>query len=137
MLADDGGVRRGRPITVVIADDDAHLRDLLRLRLDLDGRFLVVGEAVDGVHAVEVLRLHRPDAVVLDVGMPRMTGLEVVAQVREELPDTRIVLFTSLLDPGLAEAADAEGADAYLHKGDIVGALIPTIVSLVRRDPVG
>lgn len=137
MFTDDRDVPRGRPITVVIADDDSHLRDLLRLRLDLDGRFLVVGEAVDGVHAVEVLRLHRPDAVVLDVGMPRMTGLEVVAQVRDELPDTRIVLFTSLLDPGLIEAADAEGADAYLDKSDIVGGLIPTIVALVRGDPVG
>lgn len=137
MLTDDRDAPRGRPITVVIVDDDSHLRDLLRLRLDLDGRFLVVGEAVDGVQAVEVLRLHRPDAVVLDVGMPRMTGLEVMAQVRDELPDTRIVLFTSLRDPGLAEAATAEGADAYLDKGDIVGALIPTIVSLVHGDPVG
>ncbi|MBW3669359.1 MAG: response regulator transcription factor [Actinobacteria bacterium] len=137
MITDDGEVPLSRPITVVIADDDSHLRDLLRLRLDLDGRFVVVGEAADGVQAVEVLRARRPDAVVLDVGMPRMTGLEVVTQVRRELPDTRIVLFTSLLDPALIEAADAQGADAYLDKGDIVGALIPTIVSLVHGDPVG
>lgn len=122
---------RTRPITVVIADDDSHLRDLLRLRLDLDGRFDVVGEAFDGVEAVELLLDRRPDAVVLDVGMPRMSGLEVLSRIRHELPDTKIVLFTSLRDPVLQDSAAIDGADAYLEKGDIMGALIPTIVDLV------
>ncbi|HEX9969367.1 MAG TPA: response regulator transcription factor [Acidimicrobiales bacterium] len=125
---------RTRLITVVIADDDAYLRDLLRLRLDLDGRFDVVGEAFDGMHAVDVLRTHRPDAVILDVGMPRMTGIEVLSQIRHELPDTKVVLFTSLRDPALREAAELDGADAYLEKGDIMGSLIPTIVELVGGD---
>jgi DNA-binding NarL/FixJ family response regulator len=122
---------RTRPITVVIADDDSHLRDLLRLRLDLDGRFDVVGEALDGVQAVELLLDRRPDAVVLDIGMPRLSGLEVLSRIRHELPDTKVVLFTSLRDPALEDSPAIEGADAYLEKGDIMGALIPTIVDLV------
>lgn len=125
---------RTRPITVVIADDDAHLRDLLRLRLDLDGRFDVVGEAFDGLQAVDVLLARRPDAVILDIGMPRMTGIEVLGRIRHELPDTKVVLFTSLRDPALRESAELDGADAYLEKGDIMGSLIPTIVDLVGGD---
>lgn len=120
-----------RPITVVVADDDAHIRDLLRLRLDLDGRFDVVAEAADGVQALDVLRAHRPDVVVLDIGMPRMTGLEVLELVRGELPETKVVLFTSLRDPSLRDSPEAAAAHAYLEKGDIVGSLIPTLVRVV------
>lgn len=122
-----------RPITVVVADDDTHIRDLLRLRLDLDGRFDVVAEAADGVQALDALRTHRPDVVVLDIGMPRMTGLEVLEQMHTELPGIKVVLFTSLRDPALRDAPETAAAHAYLEKGDIVGSLIPTLVRVVAE----
>lgn len=121
------------PITVVVADDDAHLRDLLRLRLDLDGRFDVIGEAADGVQAVDLVVARRPDAVVLDIGTPRLTGLEAAERIRAEAPDTKVVLFTSLRDPAVRDAAATGVAHACLDKGDIVGTLIPTLVEVVGR----
>lgn len=94
-----------------------------------------MGEAIGGVHAVEVLR-PAPTPSSSDVGMPRMTGLEVVAQVREELPDTRMVLFTTWWTRAWPKRPTPR--DRRLpRQGRHRGALIPPIVSFVHGDPVG
>ena len=78
------------PIRIVLVDDVEEVRSLVRLRLELDGRVEVVGEADDGVTATAVVAVTRPDAVVLDLDMPGMDGLRAIPAVRAVSPGTRV-----------------------------------------------
>jgi CheY-like chemotaxis protein len=104
---------------VLIVDDDADIRHLLRLLFEVED-YDVVGVASDGLEAVTMARLHRPDLVVLDYLMPVMDGAEAAAGIRELLPDTRIVAFSAVLDH------KPEWADAHLNK-DRVSEVAPLI----------
>ncbi|MBI2167941.1 MAG: response regulator [Actinobacteria bacterium] len=82
-------------VRVVVVDDVADVRDLLRLQFQVDGRFEVVGEGGDGFQAIELARVHQPDLIVLDRNMPRLGGLEAIEPIRAAAPDTAIVLYTA------------------------------------------
>lgn len=117
----------GPPIRVVLADDTDDMRRMLRLALDLAGGFDVVAEAGDGEAAVGLAKGHRPDAVVLDLAMPVMDGLQAIPLIREASPLTRILVLSGFNAAHLASEARTLGADAYLEKGvafsDIAGLL--------------
>lgn len=117
--------RRARPATksaphsrvmrrVVIADDNASVRDGLREAFAAESDFALVGVANDGADALRVIRESRPDVVVLDSDMPRLTGMEVLKSVRTSLPDTRVVMFT--LNDAIRDAAIGAGAAAVVTK---------------------
>ena len=80
--------------TVLIADDSASVR--LSVRLLLQGRHaeLVVREAVDGVDAIEKAKKSKPDLILLDLAMPRLNGAEAAAVLKNEMPQTPVILFT-------------------------------------------
>jgi CheY-like chemotaxis protein len=82
------------PKTVLIADDSASMR--LSVRLLLQGRHaeLVVREAVDGVDGIEKAKKSKPDLILLDLSMPRLNGAEVAAVLKNEMPETPVILFT-------------------------------------------
>jgi CheY-like chemotaxis protein len=103
------------PVRVLIVDDTDDIRLLVRLGLAADSRFEVVGEAIDGVEAIDKARASRPDAVLLDVAMPRMDGIEALPHLRELVPDARIVVFSA--NSRYQPAAMAAGADAFIEKG--------------------
>jgi CheY-like chemotaxis protein len=88
-------VPAGPPIRVVVADDEPDVRALLRVQLERHG-FVVVGEAADGTAAVEACLASRPDAIVLDLLMPRMNGFEAIPRLRRELPDLAVVAWTAV-----------------------------------------
>ncbi len=119
---------RTHPIRVVIADDFDINRHLVRRVLERAGRFEVVGEASDGRQAVEIVRSTHPDAVMLDVEMPLMDGLQALPLIRRESPQSRIVVLSGLPASAAAERALNAGADAFLPKGchpsEIVSALL-------------
>jgi CheY-like chemotaxis protein len=103
----------GSPATVLICDDEPSLRELIRISLDGPYQFV---EADDGVESLELARRVRPDIVILDMMMPRMTGLEVLRALREErdLAETRVIVLTA--QPGTREQALAAGADVVMVK---------------------
>jgi len=82
------------PLRVVVVDDEPDVRLLLKLQLPAAG-VDVVGEAADGAAAIEVCAATRPDAVVLDLLMPVMTGFEAIPEIRGHTPETRIVAYTA------------------------------------------
>lgn len=124
MSAVTGGV-----ITVVLCDDVPQLRTLLRYAFDEQGDLRVVGEAGDGRAGVaEIGRLH-PDAVVLDLSMPGLDGLEAIPRIQEASPGTAIVVFSGYTADRMAEEALALGADRYLEKGED----IDTVACAVRE----
>lgn len=104
------------PKTVLIADDDEDILNLVRFRLERDG--LRVITARDGQQALQTAREQRPDLCVLDVMMPKLNGLEVLAQLRRE-PDTanlRVIMLTARAHEGDVDAGFDSGADDYVVK---------------------
>jgi DNA-binding NarL/FixJ family response regulator len=130
-------------IRVVVADDVDRIRVLLRDLLELDGRFDVVGEAADGVEAVSVVAQQRPDAVVLDMSMPVLDGLDALPLIRDTSPRTGVVLMSSYDARQVAGEALAAGASAYVEKGacmsELTAALVEASATPVRAaaTPVG
>ncbi len=113
---------------VVIIDDTADLRDLLKIALTRGG-FHVVGEAGDGQQGIEMVRLHRPDVVILDLAMPVMDGIEALPQIRRLTPQGKIVVLSGFGAQHMSERAVSAGADGYVQKG----APLNTILDYVRE----
>lgn len=104
-------------IRVVVVDDALDIRILVRMILTNDGRFEVVGEAADGVEALEVVGDTEPDLVLMDLAMPHMDGLEALSEIRRRYRVVPIVIILTSFDAGAAaqQAADL-GAVGYLNK---------------------
>lgn len=100
-----------------IADDVEALRVLWRQLLTEEGDIEVVGDAGDGAAAIEGVKAVRPDVLVLDLSMPRVDGLEVIRTLREQVPETRIVVASGFAASRLAPLALELGASAYFEKG--------------------
>jgi YesN/AraC family two-component response regulator len=120
-------------LRVLLADDAAEIRQLLRLTLELDGRFEVVGEAEDGAQAIAMTSSQRPDVVILDVSMPIMDGLQAIPEISRTSPATKIIVLSSHEDD-TSDAALSLGADAYLVKGEATHEnVVPRIIDLYDR----
>lgn len=101
-------------VRVLLADD--HLVVAEGLRKLLEPELEVIGIVEDGRALVEVARAERPDLVIADVGMPRLGGIEAVAQLRAELPELKVVMLSMHDDPTTVRAAFEAGASGYLLK---------------------
>jgi YesN/AraC family two-component response regulator len=115
---------------VLVVDDAAHLRDLLTLLLDVEDDFEVVGTAADGKQALSIAAGLAPDVVLLDLAMPVMDGMAALPELRRQLPDARIVIFSGFEHQALAEQALAAGADDYIEKGISVTHLVERLREL-------
>jgi DNA-binding NarL/FixJ family response regulator len=104
------------PIRILIVDDHAVVRQGLRMFLALDPDLDVIGEAGDGVEAVEQARSLRPDVVLMDLLMPRMDGVAATGAIRRELPDVEVIALTSVLEDASVVGAVRAGAMGYLLK---------------------
>lgn len=113
---------------LVLADDAEDLRYMLRVKLQMEEAVEVVGEAGDGYEAVEAVARTRPDAVLLDLSMPRMDGLEACARIRSANPDIRIVILSGWGAATMGTEALAAGADAYVEKGASVRDILAVVL---------
>lgn len=104
------------PIRVLLADDHKLMRSGLRLLLQQSPDFTVVGEADDGREAVELFNSLQPDVVVMDVGMPRLNGVEAAAQIANAKPGAAIVMLSMHSDESYVLRALRAGARGYLLK---------------------
>lgn len=103
-------------IRVVLAEDQALVLGALSALLSLEGDLEVVGAAADGEAALELVRRHRPDVLVTDIEMPRLSGLDLAARVREDSPGVRVVIVTTFARSGYLRRALDAGARGYLLK---------------------
>ena len=106
----------GESIRVLVADDQAAVREGLATLLDLTPGIEVVGEARDGAQAVELVAEHAPDVVLMDLHMPGVDGIEATAQITRDHPGTRVVVLTTYADDATIQGALRAGALGYLTK---------------------
>ena len=116
-----------KPIRVVVADDEAPVRALLGIALGMDYDFTVVGEASNGAQAVDMVDAAHPDAIVLDLMMPVMGGMEAIPRIRTCSPETKIIVFSALTESQMGDEVMAQGADAYIEKTKFVTELSTTL----------
>ena len=117
-------------IRVLLADDADEMRLLVRLALEMDGRFEIVGDAADGIEAMELLELMHPDVIVLDMAMPRMDGLQVLAEMRIRGSLSKVLAFSGF-DEAVEREAAVLGADDFVRKGDSpIEDLVPRLIAL-------
>lgn len=114
-------------IRVLIADDHSVVRQGLRMFLALDPDIDIVGEACDGVQALELAHELRPDVVLMDLLMPEMDGIQATARVRAELPDSEVIALTSVLEDSSVVNAIRAGAIGYLLKDTEADVLVKAI----------
>ena len=119
-----------KQIRILLADDHNVMRRGLRLLLESQPGFAVVGEAADGCQAVEQAELTKPDVVVLDIAMPRLSGTEAAQRIGEILPTAAIVILSMHSDEGYVLRALRAGAKGYLLKDSAEGDLIAAIKSV-------
>lgn len=137
------------PIRVMLCDDSGTMRRLIKKSIELDPGIKVVAEAKHGKECVSMLPKVRPDAVILDVEMPVMDGIDTVKAIRKIEKSLPIIMFSSLTSKGAEATFDAmqAGANSFATKpqatGHVDGAfkqvkesLIPQLKSLTRRKPV-
>jgi signal transduction histidine kinase/CheY-like chemotaxis protein len=132
-----------RALRVLIVDDTPDIRFLLTTALGALGGFDIVGEAANGEEAVRLAGSLRPDAVLLDLAMPVMDGLQATPLIRECSPSTRIVVLSGFSKAGIEKEALSVGAHAFLEKGTKPKDIAQTLRSVcdfledVRKVPDG
>jgi DNA-binding NarL/FixJ family response regulator len=114
-------------IRAIVCDDAPALRMLFRVELEADGDIVVVGEAADGSEVIEAARLARPDVVLLDLSMPKCSGLEAIGLLLADDPGARIVVLSGSADEVAAREALDRGAFTYLTKGTPAAKLRDTV----------
>ena len=118
-------------IRVLLADDAEDLRFLVRVTLEDDGRFEVVGDATTGKETMELLERETPDVLVLDMAMPEMDGLEVLTEMKNRGLRSKVLILSGF-DGVVEEKASALGAHDYIRKGSTtLDELVPRILALV------
>ena len=123
--------RKVKALRVLIADDHRLMVEGTKQALERAGGFEVVGEAVNGVQVLPLVRRLKPDLVLLDLRMPQMDGLTCLAKIRKEFPDVKVAILSVSQDPELIQTALKRGANAYIVKSvdpdDLPAALRQTL----------
>jgi DNA-binding NarL/FixJ family response regulator len=116
----------------VLADDVADLRMMIRMAVEMSGHFSVIEEASNGRQAVELVREHQPDLLLLDLSMPVQDGIQSLPEVLEASPRTVVVVLSGFESRRLAPLALEIGATAYLEKGISPTQLVSNLLAIME-----
>jgi len=130
-LGPDGRSGLGKPRTILIADDSASVRAVLRQSLERETGFKICGEASDGVDAVSKAKELVPDLIILDVIMRRLNGIEAAAILRHSMPEIRIILVSMYGDDLGKTVTSTIHVDSVFSKSDGITKLIENVKNLL------
>lgn len=122
-----GVTKNVKQIRILLADDHVVMRRGLRLLLESQPGFVVVGEASDGRQAVQQAETLQPDVVVMDIAMPNLGGIEAAERITAQLPGTRIVILSMHSDESYVLRSLKSGVKGYLLKDSAEGDLVEAI----------
>lgn len=118
---------------IVIADDSSLLRERIKSLLNNINRVSVVGEAINGVEALQLIGEKEPDMVILDIRMPEMNGIEVLKKIRERGLRTKVCILTNYPYKQYKEKCLAEGADYFFDKNVDIQQILDLISKLANN----
>src|SRR5438034_8312214 len=124
-----GNLEAAAMIRVLLADDDQPFLDALSPLIERQPELSVVGQALDGLAAIELADELSPDAVVIDLHMPRLDGVSAVARLRRDHPSMCVIALTGDQHAALHEEVTEAGADAVLMKDEFVDVLVDRLAA--------
>ena len=121
------------PVSILVAEDNELWRDFIGLTLRTESSLEIICEVVDGLQAVLIAEQRQPTVALLDIGLPRLNGLDAARSIRELAPNTKIVFLSDHRDVEVVKAALAVGS-AYILKPDAGDDLVSAIHSAIRGE---
>ena len=119
-------------IRILVVDDHESWRHFASSTLLQRTDLQVIGEATDGLQATQQAEQLQPDLILLDIGLPRLNGIEAARRIREVSPKSKIIFVSENRSPDIAEAALSTGADGYVVKSDAAGDLLPAVNAVLE-----
>lgn len=123
-----------KTIRVVLAEDHTIVREGLRALLDVRDDIEVVAEVADGRAAVEAVTEHKPDVVIMDLGMPELNGVDATRAIRKDFPTTQVLILSMHSGEEYVRPAIRAGASGYLLKGSGLSDLVAAIQAVSHGD---
>ena len=120
---------------VLVVEDVPELSRLLEMTFELDGRFEPVGTASSGGAALDLAAREQPDAIVLDVGIDGIDGIDILPVLRRVVPEARIIVFTGHDDEAMRQRAMDAGANDWVLKGGDLDRLLDALSEAARPQP--
>ena len=127
------GSRVASPLRIVVVDDHAEIRRLVRVMLHRPPDWELVGEATDGMMGVELVKQLQPHVVVMDIGMPAQDGIAATKQITSSVPHARVIAFSSHMDTSTRTAMHEAGSVAFVPKHDIFN--LPNVIEEIIMHP--
>jgi DNA-binding NarL/FixJ family response regulator len=121
-------------IRILVADDHEVVRSGLRTILERQPGFEVIGEAANGLEAVQIALATKPDVVILDYSMPVKNGVEATREIKAKCPRTEVLIFTLYEGPAVVQGVLSAGARGYILKADANNHLIAAVQALGRHE---
>jgi DNA-binding NarL/FixJ family response regulator len=119
-------------IRILVTDDYAAWRRQVRLLLQARPEWQVIVEASDGLDAVEKAQTVKPDLILLDIGLPKLNGIEAARRIKQLSPSSRIIFLSQNNGLDIVRAALSTGARGYVRKTDVKKELIPAMEAVLR-----
>lgn len=121
-------------VRVLVADDFGPWRRFVRITLQTEQNICIVGEATEGLEALQRANETKPDLILLDFGLSKLDGMEAAKRIREVLPRVKILVASQYDEPDIVSAALKNGVDGYLLKIDAPSELLPAIEAVLRGE---
>lgn len=134
-LAQGSGTLQAGSVCILIVDDQEFMRTALRRLLETQPFFKLCGEACNGYEAVQKAMQLKPEAIVMDINMPGLDGLEATRRIRKALPNTEILIFTQHELLQVARAAEDAGARGCVSKLNAAKQLVPALETVCQHKP--
>ena len=124
-------------VRVLVVDDYAPWRHFVSTTLAKEPGLEVIGEASDGLEAIQEAKELQPDLILLDISLPTLNGLEAAPRIRRASPNAKIIFLTQERDNDIRTAAVAAGAEGYVLKSNAAAELVPAIhAALANTQPI-